>query len=44
MLGFIQAFLLTSFFHEALSFMAVGHNPMSISTLVIATGGSHGML
>ena len=41
MQGFIQALLLTSVFHEGLSFMTVGDNPTCISTLVIATGGSY---
>ena len=42
--GFIQAFLLTFVFHEGLSFMTLGHNPMCVSTLAIATGGSYGAL
>ena len=37
--GFIQALLLISIFHEGLSFMTIGHNTMSVSMLVIATGG-----
>ena len=31
--GFIQALLLTSIFHEGLSFMEVDHKPMCINTL-----------
>ena len=31
--GFNQALLLTSIFHEGLSFMTVGHNPTCISML-----------
>ena len=38
--GFIQALLLTSVFHEGLSFMAIGHDPMCISTLALEAGGS----
>ena len=34
--GFIQALLLTSIFHEGLSFIVVGHNPMYASTLALA--------
>ena len=30
--GLIQALLLTTIFHEGLSFMAVGHNPMCVCT------------
>ena len=30
--GFIQALLLTSIFHEGLSFMALGHNTTCVST------------
>ena len=40
--GFIQALLLTSVFHEGLSFMDVGHNPTCISTLTLAVVGSRG--
>ena len=42
--GFIQALLLTSIFHEELSFMAAGHNLMCVSMLAIAIGGSEGAL
>ena len=31
--SFIEALLLTSIFHEGLSFMAIGHNPACISIL-----------
>ena len=41
---FVQALFLTSVFHEGLSFMAIGHNPMCVTTLAIATGGSYGAL
>ena len=37
--GFIQALLLTSAFHEGLSFMAVAHNPTCISTLAPCSWG-----
>ena len=37
----IQALMLTSVFHEGLSFMALGHNPMCVSRLAIATWGSY---
>ena len=37
--GFIQSLLLTSVFHEGLSFMAIGHNPTGISTFTLAAGG-----
>ena len=40
--GFIQALLLTSAFHEGLSFMDVGHNPTCLSTLTLAAVGSRG--
>ena len=36
---FIQALLLTSFFHEELSFMAVDDNPRCESTFALAAGG-----
>ena len=36
--GFIQALLVTSFFHEGLSFMTVGHNTTCVSTLALAAG------
>ena len=36
---FIQALLLTSVFHEGLSFMEVGHNLMCVSTLAPYTWG-----
>ena len=39
---FIQALLLTSIFHEGLSSMSVVHNPMCVSTLALAAGGSRG--
>ena len=39
----IQALLLTSDFHKGLSFMAVGHNAMCVSTLALAAGGSRGL-
>ena len=39
---FIQALLMTSVFHEGLSFTAVGHDPLCISTLALAAGGSRG--
>ena len=42
--GFIQALLLTSVFHERLSFMAIGHNPICVSMLAIATRGPYGAL
>ena len=42
--GFIQALLLTSVFHEGLSFMAVGYNPTCVSTFAIAAGSSYGAL
>ena len=42
--GFIQALLLTSVFHERLSFIAAGHNPVCVSTLAITTGDSYGEL
>ena len=37
--GFIQALLLTLVFHEELSFMAVGQDPMYVSMLALAPGG-----
>ena len=40
--GFIQVLLLTSVFHEGLSFMAVGHNPACASMLSLAAGDSRG--
>ena len=40
--GFTQALLLTSAFHEGLSFMDVGHNPTCLSTLTLAAAGSKG--
>ena len=40
--GFIEAFLLTSVFHEGLSFIVVGHNPTCVSVLALAAGGSYG--
>ena len=40
--GFIQALLLTSVFHEGLSFMDVGHKLTCVSTLTLATVGSRG--
>ena len=42
MQGFILALLLTSVFHEGLSFMTIGNNPTCFRKLVIATGGSYG--
>ena len=42
--GFVQALLLSSVFHEGLSFMAVGHDPTCVSAFAIATGGSYGAL
>ena len=39
--GFIQALLLTSVFHNGLSFMTVGHKPTYISTLMLVVGGSY---
>ena len=39
MQGFILALLLTSVFHEGLSFMTIGNNPTCFRKLVIATGG-----
>ena len=41
--GFIQALLLTSVFHNGLSFMTVGHKPTYISTLMLVAGGSGAM-
>ena len=38
--GFIQALLLTSVFHEGLSFMAIGYNLTCISMLTLAAGVS----
>ena len=38
----IQALLLTSVFHEGLSFMDVGHKLTCVSTLTLATVGSRG--
>ena len=38
--GFIQALLLTSVFHEGLSFMDIGHKPTCVSTLTLAVVGS----
>ena len=43
-LGFIQALLRTSVFHEVLSFIAIGHNPTCVSTLVNAAVDSRGVL
>ena len=43
--GFIQALLLTSVFHEGLSFLAVDHNPTCgsmLAPLALAAGGSRG--
>ena len=37
--GFIQALLLTTFFHEGLSFMAIVHNQTCISTLAPCSWG-----
>ena len=37
---FIQALLLTSVFHEGLSFMDVAHKPKCINTLTLAVVGS----
>ena len=42
--GFIQALLLTSAFHEGLSFTAAGHNPTRISKLSLPAGGLYGSL
>ena len=42
--GFIQALLLTSVFHEGLSFMDVGHKPTCVSTLTLAAMGSRGVV
>ena len=42
--SFIQSLLLTSVFHEGLSFMVAGHNPTCVSSLGIATGVSYGAL
>ena len=44
MRGFIQALLLTSVFQKGLSFMTIGHNPVYVSTLALAAGGSYGAL
>ena len=38
--GFIQALLLSSVFHEGLSFMALGYNLMCINTLTLSAGDS----
>ena len=38
--GFIQALLLSSVFHEGLSFMTVGYNLMRINTLTLSAGNS----
>ena len=38
--GFIQALLLTSIFHGGSCFITVGHNPMCVSKLALAAGGS----
>ena len=39
--GFIQTVLLTSVFHEGLGFMALGYDPMCLSTLAITTESSY---
>ena len=40
--GFIQALLLTSVFHERLSFMAVCHNFKFVNMMTLAAGGGGG--
>ena len=44
MRGLIQALLLTSVFQKRLSFMTIGHNPVYVSMLALAVGGSYGAL
>ena len=37
---FIEVLLLTPVFHKVLSFMAVGHDPVCVSKVTLAAGGS----
>ena len=42
--SFVQALLLTSIFHDGLSFMVIGQNPMYVNLLALAAGFSYGVL
>ena len=42
--SFVQALLLMSIFHDGLSFMVIGQNPMYVNLLALAAGFSYGVL